>query len=135
MKKTFILCLLCCLISCKKSSSPAPTSIVGQWYETKIVLEQFTNGINPVSETTNISDKSTYIVFNSNGTGTSVQSGNSTNFTYSISGSSLTLTPNDDKAVFTVEALTKGSFTLHEVYYYQQGSDIIKDVIDNYFNK
>jgi len=76
-----------------------------------------------------------YVVFNSNGTGTTTEDGQTSNFTYSLSGSSLALTPNTDNATYTVQSLTNTGFVLHEVFSYQQGNDTISSSIDDYFNK
>ena len=138
MKKTITsaIILLCLFCACKKSSNNSPaTSIVGTWYETKVVLHQTTDGANPSGDTTLITNKSVYVTFNSNGTGTSVAPGSSNNFTYSLSGSALIISPNSDNGTYTVQSLTSNSFILHEVFSYTQGSDTIAGTIDTYLNK
>ena len=124
------------MASCKKSNDSAKSaSIVGKWYETKVILHQSENNGPVVSDTTYLTDKSTYVQFNSNGSGSSTEDGSTTNFNYTVSGNSLTITPNSDNEINTITALTANSFVLHTTSYYTTNGVVYSDIIDDYFTK
>jgi len=92
-----ILLLATVLLSCKKSSSPAPTPkkdykslIIGKWYYTLDTLKENTNGgAFKILSTLSGYDRTFYSQFNSDGTGVEFYNGSSP-FTYSISGNVIT---------------------------------------------
>ncbi|WP_461449026.1 hypothetical protein [Mucilaginibacter sp.] len=77
-----------CLYSCKKDEVK---TISGKWYYAKTILTYYDAGRVYDTDTTNVSGSSYAISFNSNGTGETIRPGGDNNFTYSLSGSSLTV--------------------------------------------
>jgi len=94
MNKLLLLVLAVILfVGCTKNNAPVPqssVSVVGKWYFTTDTLNEYTNGTlqHSVPKSYNRTD---YTQFNSDGTGEENDSSIVTNFTYTVSGKTITL--------------------------------------------
>lgn len=98
MKKNSIVCLLAILAfnACKKQSSNNPTAVItGKWYYTSTIYTVTKNGTTTPVDTEK-SNQNLYVLFNSNGTGSSNDNDYfGHNFSYKIISNNLQVTQTD----------------------------------------
>lgn len=96
MKKILLVALVAVVwFSCKKSSSSnANSNLLGKWYIAGDSTADYTNGTLVDHSSEVITDRSTYFLFNNNGSGSVVTTSNnetsSLNYTYKVSDNTLT---------------------------------------------
>ena len=93
MKKLLLIALLAFIIAgCSKKSNPSPTvtSITGKWYATIDTTKEYVNGTLQTTTPTTY-NHTNFVQFNADNTGSSLTDGIPDTFTYSLSGTTLTL--------------------------------------------
>jgi hypothetical protein len=135
MKRTLLLFSAILLFGCKKSdTTTTPITIVGKWIENKSTV-QSPGG--PV-QVTSYTDPNNYIQFNSDGTGI-LSAGNNgsyiqTNFTYSVTGTTLTLSTYPNLPV-TITQLTAHNLATHVDQVQNESGDTYEYLIDDFYSR
>jgi len=121
MKTASILMVMLALLqACKKSGNTDPVTIVGKWQEASYNAYEYGNGSQQQTTGRPVPDinPNDYILFNADGTGAiSTYNGsgyNVTNFSYSISGSNLTLLESEIIKRDTLMVLTRDGLTIRD---------------------
>jgi hypothetical protein len=148
MKKTLILVASAVIVitACKKSDNKPTISIVGKWAHTKDIVQNYNAAgqFNNITDTADYSKSNDYYQFNSDRSGiiyqeTTKGSGQYTSFpiTYTLSGSTLTLTVNGSSQTEYIKVLTVSSLIIHADYVTKDGNGnlLYTDKADEYFSK
>ena len=93
MKKLLLIALAAVIIAgCSKKNNPSPTavSITGKWYATIDTTKEYVNGTLQTT-TPSTYNHTNFVQFNADNTGSSLTDGVPDTFTYSVSGTTLTL--------------------------------------------
>jgi hypothetical protein len=136
MKKLLLLAFICLgLYACKKSDN-APTNatkIIGKWANSKVAYIKTKNGVDSLAAQT--PPDSLYLQFNTNGTGSISENGTTEACNYTLSGSTLSLTPTNNPSSsvnFNVRSLTSTDLVLRLQSNVEDG---VYYNIDYYFTK
>lgn len=137
------------IFGCKKDNTQKAnpnSNIIGTWYYTNNVVIEYTDGkAQPQNNGGVAFDGTFWIQFNSNGTGITSYAGTVTRFTYSISGSTVTLNtpaqaisvgPNNIQISASTEKATLRALTSSNLELYFDDTDgNIEDTEDAFLSK
>jgi hypothetical protein len=120
------------IASCSKKDSDKPgTDIVGKWSIASDTVRLYDDNNKLVS--TEVNDQilpTDYVQFNQNGTGTNVEFGDQTNFTYTVNGTTLNIVTksavvNGVQVDGETEDLTIRHLDSHTLYTYEEGEETL----------
>jgi len=150
MKHTYKLLLVMAvamsITACSKKNDSSPTSeIVGKWTIVSDTVRTYQSGTLIETDANTALAPTDFAQFNSNGTGSTTESGASSTFTYSLSGNTLTLkTPAQtvdgmpiaaSTETATVKTLTSSVMHLYETNSYSVGGTSYTANEDIHFTK
>ena len=134
------------ITACSKKNDSSPSSaIVGKWTIVSDTVRTYQSGTLLETDANTDLASTDFAQFNSNGTGSSTESGSSSTFTYKLSGNTLTLyTPAQtvdgtaipaSSEIATVKTITSSVLYLQENNSYSSGGTTYTTIEDIHFTK